>query len=63
MSCGLPLSFFSFGECEGCNSVANEKVLTLSLSLYIYMLPPPPPRYPGLGLVQMCFDRGSRQEE
>ena len=27
------------------------------------MLPPPPPRYPGLTLVQMCFDRGSRQEE
>ena len=23
----------------------------------------PPPRYPGLGLVQMCLDRGSRQEE
>ena len=23
----------------------------------------PPPRYPGLGLVQMCFDCGSRQEE
>ena len=31
--------------------------------IYIYMNIRPPPRYPGLGLVQMCFDRGSRQEE
>ena len=29
----------------------------------IYIYATPPPRYPGLGLVQMCFDRGSRQEE
>ena len=30
---------------------------------HIYIYATPPPRYPGLGLVQMCFDRGSRQEE
>ena len=31
--------------------------------MYIYIYYTPPPRYPGLGLVQMCFDRGSRQDE
>ena len=33
------------------------------ISLCIYIYATPPPKYPGLGLVQMCFDRGSRQEE
>ena len=39
--------------------------LSFALSTYIYIniFAPPPPRYPGLGLVQSCFDRGSRQEE
>ena len=35
----------------------------IRIYIYIYICYLPPPRYPGLGLVQMCFDRGSRQEE
>ena len=41
---------------------ADGKPSVLGVYMYIYTLPPPP-RYPGLGLVQMCFDRGSRQAE
>ena len=33
------------------------------MCIYIYIRHPPPRRYPGLVLVQICFDRGSRQEE
>ena len=36
----------------------KTNVPTYTIDIYIYMLTPPPPRYQGLGLVQMCFDRG-----
>ena len=37
-------------------------IFYVCIYMYVYICYPPP-RYPGLGLVQMCFDRGSRQEE
>ena len=48
-------------SCWGVASLGGVPCICICIYIYIYIYSTPPPRYPGLGLVQMCFDRGSRR--